>query len=939
MINEFRGDAAATVHTAEIVINDAIEGALYSLAFDGRTLSHRATEDDDEASIAQQLSTLVQSLPRVSVSYATDADRFTVRGQLPGVPIADNITASNPASSYVERIRPGVLPTAQEFLVSLPATTTGGTWTLTANFGAADETTANINHNDAPSTVATRLNNLTTPTAGDFTVSLESSAPRTYRIKVGGTLAGTNITLTANATALQGNASVEIATTQTTAANAHELQVIWISNMTPVESGGWSIFRFSADGGETFSEWTQKPLDAADTDAGVLTEIQSRMDSLYGAGICTASIHLRGSSDQLQAAIVLKFNDTATRDTIVAEYRDTELPDQAIVTSETLQTGGALTANEFQIVNESTTGSAPHTYTLDFDGQVTAAINAGSSPATITTRFEDLSNVAAGEVQIHGSPGLYIVEFQNGLGGADQPVLISGNETNTAVTVTTLLDGSPLLNEVQRIIVRADGGTFTYSHDGNGPSAALNHDADQATHQTRLESLASIGASGTSLTGAATPANPLYVEFIGSNAQTDMALITADVSNLTGGKKATVISAVTGTPGVNEQQMIHIDPTATDGTYTLSFQGQPTDDLDHDEPVANVATEFTAVSTVGAGNAIVDGTVSDMLVEFQNDLGEQPVELIQINQDNLTVSGQSAMTLINTEATGPEYWNNPANWSLQHVPQTAETAVLSSGRGNIRRGLVQACEWTPSGTDVVCVKKSHFVDGQILRLRTTDTLPTAQDSSGPVTLSTSTNYYVVGIDHRDGQTRIKISETDNGEPIEFTNAGSGTHRIGVQLQALQQYAAHSGQVGFPKRDSGGNWIDSERYLHIDFLDPTTEPNLEIGIGPGNGTPGFWIDAGPAHVEGRIIKTSAPSSGAAFHLLNHNQSNTDLMFIGGSSAIATEAGESTAVKRIISFSDAQLRLGNVDYTTLENYGDQVEFTKSMASGSVAQTRNR
>ena len=62
-----------------------------------------------------------------------------------------------------------------------------------------------------------------------------------------------------------------------------------------------------------------------------------------------------------------------------------------------------------------------------------------------------------------------------------------------------------------------------------------------------------------------------------------------------------------GSAGTNEVQRITVSGSPSEGSFTLSFGGETTDALDHDSTAAEVQTAFTALSTVGSGNATGSG--------------------------------------------------------------------------------------------------------------------------------------------------------------------------------------------------------------------------------------------------------------------------------------------------------------------------------------------
>lgn len=108
---------------------------------------------------------------------------------------------------------------------------------------------------------------------------------------------------------------------------------------------------------------------------------------------------------------------------------------------------------------------------------------------------------------------------------------LSGALDSATVTITELIAGSASTNEVQRIDLSSPqpyAGSYTLAFGGN-TTDLIDHEANAATIQAALEALASIGAGNVSVSGTF----PVFeVEFIGTKASADQALITADASGL-----------------------------------------------------------------------------------------------------------------------------------------------------------------------------------------------------------------------------------------------------------------------------------------------------------------------------------------------------------------------------------------------------------------------
>jgi hypothetical protein len=111
-----------------------------------------------------------------------------------------------------------------------------------------------------------------------------------------------------------------------------------------------------------------------------------------------------------------------------------------------------------------------------------------------------------------------------GIGDADDKLYtITWNETAESITAG--------VNEIQAIFSTGTGGTFGLTYSGQ-TDAAIDWDATAAEIQTQLEALSNIAPGDVLVTGAV---GAWYIEFMGTLANTNVALITIDNTNLTGG--------------------------------------------------------------------------------------------------------------------------------------------------------------------------------------------------------------------------------------------------------------------------------------------------------------------------------------------------------------------------------------------------------------------
>ncbi|MHC4402396.1 MAG: hypothetical protein ACYTG0_22245, partial [Planctomycetota bacterium] len=243
------------------------------------------------------------------------------------------------------------------------------------------------------------------------------------------------------------------------------------------------------------------------------------------------------------------------------------------------------------------------TFTLTFSqlgsSDTTVALAHDASGAAIESALADLDTIDPDEVVVSGQAGgPWTVEL-TGLpaSGGSLTAQAAGLTGGVALNVSET-DGSGV-NEIQRISTGgATYGTFRLTFD-NGTiartTADLPYDATAGEIFTALESLTSVGSGNVEVTGPA--AGPWDVEFVANLAAADQLPIQLDDSNLEGavstGSTTTIVQE--GDSTTNEEQLVTIvdQHTATGGTFFLHIDTPETGNLvtapiPHDASAAEV---------------------------------------------------------------------------------------------------------------------------------------------------------------------------------------------------------------------------------------------------------------------------------------------------------------------------------------------------------------
>ena len=250
---------------------------------------------------------------------------------------------------------------------------------------------------------------------------------------------------------------------------------------------------------------------------------------------------------------------------------------------------------------------------LSYGGQSTAELAYDITSADLQTALRALSSINGANVAVtDGDPAGWVVEFIGNLAKADVSAIsgVCGKNEKQTVVVTGGAAGDKLV--------------LTY----NGQSTAeLAYDIASADLQTALRALSSVNGANVAVTDG-DPAG-WVVEFIGTLAKSN-------------------VPAITGVCGKNEKQTITLDSGVSDGTFTLTYDGQTTPDLAYNISAADMQTALRALSSInGANVAVTDGDPSGWVVEFIGTLAHTDASAITGDGTNL-VGDVKTVTVLET---------------------------------------------------------------------------------------------------------------------------------------------------------------------------------------------------------------------------------------------------------------------------------------------------
>ena len=493
-------------------LGSTIAGDTFDITYDGQTTSMIAYD-----ATAGTVQAALEALSNVAV------DDVVVTGSAGG-PYTLTFGGTLGNSDLTEIT--GTAGTNEVQTVTIDTDCSNGTFTLTYS----GQTTAGIAYDADAATVDAALENLSNIGAGDVTVTGGPGPGTGWIVEFTANLAQTDVAAMTFDGALLGGRDVTITETQVAVAAVNEVQTVAIPDNT---LGGTYTLTYS---GQTTGTIAYN-ADAATVDAAL-----ENLSNIGAGDVITTG------GDGPGTDWIVEFTGALAGAPQVALVADGALLSGDDVTVSVTQ-GGSGSQNEIQTVAIQNVISGG-TFTLTYNGQTTGTIAYNAAAATVKTALESLTNIAVDDVSITGGPGPgtdWIVEFQNNLGLTDV-VLMAGDGTNLVgrtASVTETTPGVAAVNEQQTVSIPDDSvsGSFTLSFDGQGPTGAITYDDVAADIKTALELLSNIDT--VAVTGGGGPTNDWVIEFQGTNAATDVALMTADSTLLLGGTPAVAIT----TPG------------------------------------------------------------------------------------------------------------------------------------------------------------------------------------------------------------------------------------------------------------------------------------------------------------------------------------------------------------------------------------------------------
>lgn len=933
----WRGDAPAVAQITTITLTGTCAaGDELSATINGKSVTATAT--------TTSLTTLASLM--VTAWNASDIAEFeevtasssgaviTLTADTAGKPFTVSFAGVGEGQIGIVETTPGTDGTDEVQSFYFATTPTGGVFTITYD----GQTTSPLLYDATASEVQAALVALSNIGSGDVTVTGSGTSANPFILTFAGALAATNLSeITVTASSLTGGNTITIATVRDGSATSVAMPLFSI-----IVSGSTFSF-YVRDTLGTGDSYLVGPLNWNDSAATVEAAIEAASAFFLFGGVTVTGG--RGQTSNT-AAFFVRFDGFAGSDVVASTF----------IAASNCTCGrvakGTGTAYEYEVVNA---GSATAgTFTLSDGVDTTSAIAFNATGSTIATEVEtDIASIASGEyAYVTGVLGVTL--HRRTASNLTALTIGTGSLTGTATVETGRNGGGAAVSEIQKVYHDGTGGDFTLTYSGQTTSA-IAYNATSSELEDALEALSNIGASDLTITGSGTEADPYFITFGGSLANTNLTQMTGSSASLTGAVSATISTTTAGSgptdevqtititgassgtftlsyegattaaiaynatayavrdalcdlstiAGTDEVQTLTITGTPTGGTFTMTYSGQTTAGIAYNANAATVQAALEALSNIGAGDVVCTGgdlPGTPVVVTFRQALGRTNVAL-------MTADGASL-----TGGTTPA-----AAVALTTAGVDAEVTVSGSAGGPYTVTFVNGL----GDTDVDLLTADN--DALVGTTSITATAATPTASEGPNHVNLATNY-VGGALPTTGDTLV-IQDTDVDLLYGLDALTS------VTLVELRIDASFTGEVGLPDYDADGDYFQYRgKYLELGSTLVT------IGSGEGSGSGRLKLNLKAVQSTVNVLSTGQPAEqGRRALILKGTHASNALNVISGSVDVAPDAGEASTFATVrVSYaenqtSDSLVRFGdNVTLTNLTINGGEVTIASNTTS---------
>ncbi|QDU75429.1 hypothetical protein Pan97_24610 [Bremerella volcania] len=563
------------------------------------------------------------------------------------------------------------------------------------------------------------------------------------------------------------------------------------------------------------------------------------------------------------------------------------------------------------------------TFTLSFEGQTTGNLTFNESAVDIESALEALSNVGSGDVAVSGPDGgPWLIEFTGTLAASTQ-TLLTGSGANLAgqsVSVTTTTAGQPgdnhrlTITGTQALSESVPIGFYLIPNEPDATASGTvssNHTDAQwlslLAHVYGLSNSASLSMVRTTSTTATTRTFTIEVEIVAEKGGQVVLAPTVTRSSSSSYDLAAVVSRTivsTGGNSANEVQVVALPGNPSGGTFTLSFQGQTTSNLTHDESAADVEAALEALSNIGSGNVSVTGDDGGpWTIVFTGGLASTDVAQITASGANLTggtvtistiqtaVPNQNEQVLLTMSAsvTSGTFTINYDSSDSTDVAYNATSAAVKAAlesTGSIDSGDMNVSG--PAGGPWL-IEFTGNLAGQNVTTITTNGTNLVGAGTQSLTITSLTT--PTGSGYWNNASNWSTSSVPvNGDTaiLEASNRAVlyGLDQSSVTLAELIVRASFVGTIGLPRVNQAGYLEYRDTHLKIGAS------SVRIGEGVGNGSERIHLDLGSVQTDVTVADSATPTGLGehAVNLLGTHAANV-LRVYRGSVSSAPYAGQS------------------------------------------------
>lgn len=361
-------------------------------------------------------------------------------------------------------------------------------------------------------------------------------------------------------------------------------------------------------------------------------------------------------------------------------------------------------ASDEVVVIGLTGGSTTWSYKLNFGGQTTTSLDQDDTASTIQTALEALSSIGSGNILVYAcqrpdgnKDQLIVLRFTGSLAETNVGPVTASDESNVIARVAVVqAGGQSTQDEIQFVNLDSEtpnaGDYYNLTLDGE-TTANISVSGTNVAIEGELELLSGVSEvevnGGNSLINNT---NGFVVRFKGTQADSDVSLMTIDTNGLDSPGTPSVTEVSKGDGTVNEVQEVYV--TANSGTFTLSDGTDTTSAIAYNASAATIKTRLeTDIASITTVTVTGTGTQADpWVITYTNPGNENVPELTadgaslggaagtveEVTAHNAGTDEQQTITVDGGVTGGTYTLQLPGYLVSEDIPYDAGDAVIES---------------------------------------------------------------------------------------------------------------------------------------------------------------------------------------------------------------------------------------------------------------------